>query len=256
MKKDYGLNELKIGSLYTSVIPTGQYVGCSCLVIPVASTSKINTTPVEIFSNKELTDLIDYDFMHCTHILFESRDDITRHSEMVWSFVKYYHKKGQKDCVFHIITDGTKWEPKFLYELDNIIINIKAPSTKDETPTEFIAWCVEDPYLVDRVEFRIIVAKIAQDITFARTEIPKLATFRRPITIQPVYWNEAEIKENMEIAQIHKNDTVYQKEVILPTGWRSYNQFAQEFAGMLRYPQARILPDLQRLYQISKFDKR
>ena len=208
-RKDYGLSKLTIGQYpELGLIPDGIYAGSPCIIIKCGD-------EVEI-TNEKLRDVINSEFPLTHHILFTDEDPMLFANEL-WSFVKYYKKTSDKDRKFHIFTSGHKYIVKFLYEIDNIIIDVKTPSSTMETPSEFISWSAEDPYLKKKVEYVFIVNCDKEDINFTRYEGVKIGTYRRPITIRQ------------------------------GTGWKSYEHFCDEFIPTSRYPYVRIITDFNNL---------
>lgn len=246
-KKDYGLNELTIGDYpINTVIPYGRHAGANCLEIRCGK--KIKTT------NRKLVDLIYEEFPVVTHIIFTGMDDPTNYSEQLWSFVKYC-KKEEKKRIYHLHTNGGYYIPKFLYELNDILINISVPSSKRETPPEFIGWCCEDRALTDKVQFVFRSKCDAKDTTFIRNEIPKFETFKKQITIVPSYWNYKDVKRELEIADMLKTTQAFEEKFGQPSGWRSYLAFMDEFLNTIRHPDVRFQPDLQRVFGLTKLDE-
>jgi hypothetical protein len=224
--KDFGLNELEIVAYpEQTIVATGNHIGCPMLQIKMGKGIKL--------TNKQLYDYIGDQFPMIDRCLFTAVDDPMFHADEIWSFVKYcnsfYKGLGYRKRWWGIVTPGTKFKANVLYELDDILIDVFPPSSGKETPPEFISWCYEDPDIKDKVQFRMVLASSAPDITFARTQIPHLGTFRTNITLQPVYWN--------------KNGTI---------GWKSYAHFVREFLGLIRYPYVRLLPDLVRILGMKK----
>ena len=212
-KIDYGINRLTIGCYpEIGIIEDGIYAGTPAIIIRCGD--EVETT------NAKLLHILNSEFPLTYHILFTDEDP-TLFSNELWSFVKYYKKNSDKDRFFHIFTSGHKYVPKFLYEVDSIIIDVKTPSSKMETPTEFISWCLEDRYLKNKTECVFIVLANPDDINFARYEGTKIGTYRRPITVRQ------------------------------GEGWESYIQFCDEFVPTSRYPYLRVLPDFKRLQIVN-----
>lgn len=247
-RKDYGENYLTITDYPKStLIATGKHVGCPVLHIKMGGKIKL--------SNKQLMDYIFTEFPAIDMVLFSSEEDVTMYAEEIWSFIKYcksfYRESSYRKRWWGIVTSGKRYVEKLLYEVDDVLIDILTPSSKKETPPEFISWCNEDPNIKDKVQFRIVVSADAKEITFARKEVPKLGTLRCPITLQPLYWNKGERKKEFEMAQTVQNTSVFEKGITQPTGWKSYSQFVDEFIDTVRYPYIRILPDLVRILNIK-----
>jgi hypothetical protein len=248
-KKDYGLNELEIVAYPDpSIISTGRHVGSPVLPIKMGKGIKL--------TNKQLWDYITDQHPHIDMCLFTSDEDPMIYSKEIWSFVKYcnsfYRGKSYRERWWGIVTPGTVFDSKVLWEIDDILIDVLPPSSGSETPPEFISWCYEDNNIKDKVQFRISLASNAPDITFARTQIPLLGTFRSCITLQPIYWNKKQLNTEFEKANTLQNTSVFEYDVTQPIGWKSYAHFVSEFLGLIRYPYVRILPDLVRILGIKK----
>ena len=198
-------------------------------------------------TNKQLTDYLDTECAN-TPRLWITGGEPTEHSYEAMSFIKYYKKYGKYARIFHMITAGKKFDVRLLYELDYITIDIKPPSSKAETPNEFISWCMEDQQLKEKVEFKMVVDRTSDDITFARNMIYQLAQFHRDITIQPLYWSESEARNMGEIGQTVKNLKGYEAQFAQPSSWKSYAEFAEEFMDTVKYENVRILPQLHKIY--------
>jgi hypothetical protein len=248
MKRDYGLNEIEIVEYpEPSVISTGQYVGSPVLPIKIGKGIKL--------TNKQLLDYLEDQFPYIDSCLFTSDTDVMEKAMSIWSFIKYaksFKKRKYRERWWGLVTPGSKFDSKLLWEVDDILIDMLPPSSERETPPEFISWCYEDPNIRDKVQFRMSLASNAPDITFARTQIPLLGTFRSCITIQPIYWNKEELKKNYKLANDLQNTSVFEYDVTQPIGWKSYAHFVSEFLGFIRYPYVRILPDLVRILGIKK----
>ena len=151
-----------------------------------------------------------------------------------------------------MITSGAKFNVKLLYELDYITIDIKPPSSHAETPTEFISWCMEDQQLREKVEFKMVVDNTSDDINFARMQIQQLRHFKRDITIQPLYWSEAEARaDKREVEKMGGGpDAQYwhAQSFMNPKTWKSYAEFAEEFMDTISYENLRVLPQLHKIY--------
>jgi len=209
--KDYGLNEITIGEQpKLCVFPTGNFAGTPCIEIGCGNGIKM--------TNKELRDHLNTEFplISRVHLTVE---DPTLFSEELWSFIKYDHKTNDKQRLYHITTTGHKYIPKFLYELDDILIDILPPSKLSETPPEFISWCNENQNLKNRLQFVFEVDCNPEDISFARYELVKLGTWKHNITI------------------------------LMGKGWKSYADFADQFVGTIMYPGLKVLPNIQTLLQ-------
>lgn len=210
---DYGKNKLTIGDEpAVSVITEGAYLGSPCIRIPMGVNKE--------YTNRLLADKLDRMFPLTPRVLF-TYEDPTVFSEELFSFIKYHKKTSEKPMQWFINTTGLKFIPKFLYELDNILIDVRCPSSGLTTPPEFISWCVEDPFLKDKIEFRFCPTPNTSDINYTASEIMKLSTFKRPITVQP------------------------------NKGWESYVRFVAMFCNTIRSPYVRILPDLHIEYKFS-----
>ena len=231
-----------------TLMTTGSKVGCPILQIKMGDKIKL--------TNKQLFDYIETEYSLIDMVVFTDDDDPTDYADEIWSFIKYsksIHKNtAYRDRWWGMVTHGKRYVEKLLYELDDILIDVLTPSSGSETPPEFISWCNEDPNIKNKVQFRITIGANAQDISFARMEVPKLGTLRCPITLQPLYWNKKEINKEMEIAQTLQNTSSFEKNYTQPTGWKSYSHFVDEFIDTVRYPYIRILPDLVKVLNIKK----
>ena len=214
--KDYGENKLTIKRYpEVSVFPCGDYVGMPCIEIETG-------TELEL-TNKKLHDYLNTEFPLTPHVhLVSDLKDPTLFADELWSFIKYYKRNSDKKRVWHITTTGERYRVKFLYELDDILINIQTPSF-GETPPEFISWCCEDRFITDKVQFFFKVFPKAEDITYARTELVNLESlFNKNTTIQPI------------------------------GDWRSYLEFTIEFMATMRYPNVRLLPNMQTVLGVER----
>ena len=209
VRKDYGKNKLTIGE-YPSlgIITEGSFTGTPCINLHCGNKLE--------YTNKQLLDIINEEFPQTRHFLLCGKEP-TLFSNDMWSFIKYYKNKTDRSRKFHMITKGEKYIPKFLYELDNIIINIQSPSTGMETPPEFISWCNEDKYLKNKTECFFIVNANLDDINFARYEGTKIGTYSNPITIRQ------------------------------GSGWDSHNEFIENFIISNRYPNVRLMPNYEEI---------
>ncbi len=206
---DYGKNELQLGNYpILGIIRNGVHVGRPCVELRCGSGY--------MMTNKELMTKINDEFPLTNTILF-CGDDPTLFSNELWSFIKYYKKNSEKQRRFQMMTDGYKYIPKFLYELNYISINVKTPSSGLETAPEFISWCHEDRELVKKTEVFFVVNATPEDISFARYETVKIGTYKRPITLK-------------------QGD-----------GWKNFEEFAEQFIPTMKYP-IRILPDTGRIH--------
>jgi len=224
-RKDYGLNKLVITDYPTqSITATGDKVGTPVVQIKLGKGISL--------TNKQLFDYLESEFPMTDSVIFTSKEDPMKYGEEIWSFIKYcnsfYKGNGYRKRWWGIVTPGTKYLAKVLYELDNILVDILPPSSNDETPPEFVSWCHEDIYIKDKIEFRIKVTSHAKDITFARTQCPLLGSTRRPITIQ----------------QTNKDQY----------SWKTYGHFVNEFLGTIRYPYIRLLPDMREIIKVKNID--
>jgi len=261
--KDYGLNELYLFEYpYTTINGEGRHIGKPAVFVRFQGCTvgcvwcdAMGTWPTKKgqkyagikITNKDLTSYIDTECPRTPRIWITGGEP-TEHSYECWSFIKYMKKYGEKERIFHMITAGKKFDVKLLYELDQITIDIKPPSSKADTPNEFISWCMEDRQLREKVEFKMVVAATAEDITFARNTIFRLQHFHRDITIQPLYWSEAEVRKEENIGQQVKDLSGYLDNFTKPIGWESYAQFAEEFMDSERYENVRVLPQLHKIY--------
>ena len=213
--KDYGQNKLTIKEYpELSIFPSGDHVGIPCIEIKMG-------TEIEL-TNEKLCDYLNADPL-IPHVSFiGDTKDPTLFSEELWSFIKYYKKNSEKKRIWHLTTTGERYIPKFLYELDDILIHIQTPSW-GETPPEFIEWCCEDRFITSKVQFMFKVFPKAEDISYVRTETGTLQKlFNKNITIQPV------------------------------GDWKSYSEFAYEFISTTRYPNIRLMPNMQTVLGVEK----
>ncbi len=215
-KIDYGKNKLTIREYpEVRVFPNGDYVGMPCIEIEMG-------TEIEL-TNEKLRDYINVEFPLTPHVSFVSDvKDPTLFSNELWSFIKYYNKNSNKRPMWHLTTTGERYIAKFLYELDDILIDIQTPSY-GETPPEFISWCCEDKFITSKVQFLFKVFPKAVDITYARTELVNLESL------------------------FNKNTTIQ-----LVGDWRSYREFMVEFMATMRYPNVRLLPNMQTVLGVGK----
>ncbi len=193
-------------------------------------------------TNKELCEYLDENFPLTKRIMITGGEP-TEHSYEAMSLIKYLKKHSPYKRIFHLITSGAVFDVKLLYELDFITIDVKPPSSGAHTPEEFISWCMEDQQLRQKVDFKMVVAKTAEDITFARTTIARLQQFKKDITIQPVYWSESEVRQNKAKLPMYEYKTQFQN----PIAW-DYGEFAEEFMDSLGYENVRILLQLHKVY--------
>jgi len=190
-------------------------------------------------TNKDLTNYIDAKFP-ITPRVWITGGEPTEHSYEAMSFIKYMKKHSQHKRIYHLITAGKRFDIKFLYELDHITIDIKPPSSQAHTPEEFISWCMENPILKEKVDFKMVVSCDEKDITFARNTIHRLQQFGRDITIQPLYWSEAEARTN-------KSLPLFEKKFSNPVNWPSYGEFCEEFMDTVKYENVRVLPQWHKI---------
>lgn len=245
---NYGEKKLTIGDYpRPNIVPNGTHAGTPCLEL-------LTGKDIEL-TNTSLRDYIEKEYPLTKRVFIQGDEDPTLFSEELWSYIKYHNDTSERQRIFHILTSGRKYIPKFLYQLDHITIEVKVPSTGEETPPEFICWCAEDKDLIHKIEFQFTVPFNITDINYVIGEIPKLGTFKRPITIIPGYWSKSETKRQFEICD--KNDTLqaFEEQQAQPEGWRSYLHFAESFMDTLRYPKVRLQADLQRVFGLKRFDR-
>jgi len=202
-------------------------------------------------TNKEVCDYIDQHFPATVRVWITGGEP-TEHGYEAYSLVKYIKKNSITRRIFHLITAGKKYDEKMLYEFDKITIDIKPPSSGATTPEEFISWSMENPVLKGKVDFKMVVAPTAEDITFARNNIHRLQQFGRDITVQPLYWSEAEARTNKDLYSKENKLKMFEERFATPKGWDSYAQFAEEFLGTVKYPNVRVLPQLHKIYWPGK----
>ncbi|MGH7901440.1 MAG: hypothetical protein ACRENZ_06855 [Thermodesulfobacteriota bacterium] len=246
-KRDYGTNKLSIEDYpQLNIIPFGTHVGTPCLELLTGD--KINLT------NQAMMDYIDADFPLTHRVLLRGKEDPTIQSEELYSYIKYHDDNSNKQRIWQMITNGNRYITRLLYQVNHITINVQTPSSGKETAPEFISWCAEDRNIKDKIEFVFVTSCNAEDISFVRYEIPKLATYKRPITIIPSYWNEEQTKTQFEICDKHMCLNAFEELQAQPSGWRSYLQFAETFMDTLRYRKVRLHPDLQRIFGLKQFE--
>lgn len=262
-KRDYGTNELYLFEWpYVTVNGEGQHIGKPSIFVRFQGCTvgcvwcdAMGTWPTKrgdmrygiCVNNKELTDYLDEKFP-LTPRIWITGGEPTEHAYEAYSFVKYCKKNSEHNRIFHLITSGKKFDIKLLWEVDYITIDIKPPSSKAKTPEEFISWCMEDTGLRNKVDFKMVVDRTAEDITFAKYTINQLKQYGRDITIQPLYWSEAEAKKQEDIGQTVQNLFMFEKQFAEPATWKSYAEFAEEFMDVINYENVRILPQLHKIY--------
>ena len=213
--RDYGQNKLTIKKYpEVKIFPSGDYVGMPCIEIEAG-------TEMEL-TNQQLRDYLNTEFPLTPHVHFVGvLKDPTLFSDELWSFIKYYNRNSDKKVMWHLTTTGERYVVKFLYELHDILINIQTPSF-GETKPEFISWCCEDKFITSNVQFLFKVFPKVEDITFARTELVNLESlFNKNTTIQPI------------------------------GKWESYYEFVYEFMATMRYPNVRLLPNMQKVLGVE-----
>ena len=214
--KDYGQNKLTLKEYpEVTIFPSGDHTGIPCIEIKTG-------TELEL-TNEKLRDYLNAEFPLTPYISFVGgTKDPTLFSEELWSFIKYYKRNSEKRRVWHLTTTGERYIPKFLYELNDILIHIQTPSW-GETPPEFISWCCEDRFITSKVQFMFKVFPKAEDISYVRTETVSLETlFKKNITVQPI------------------------------GDWKSYSEFTYEFISTTRYPNIRLMPNMQKVLGVEK----
>lgn len=254
--KDYGQNELYLFEWpYATINGEGTHIGKPCVFIRFQGCTvgckwcdAMGTWPEKKgdmkigihTTNKELCDYLD-DKFPLTQRMWITGGEPTEHSYEAMSLIKYLRKHSQHERIYHMITAGKRFDNKLLYELDYITIDIKPPSSGATTPDEFISWCMEDRTIREKVEFKMVVSRDENDINFARMQIQQLAQFKRDITIQPLYWSEAEARQNEKLP-------MFKEQFSQPKNWKSYAEFAEEFMDTVRYENVRVLPQLHKIY--------
>ncbi len=196
---------------------------------------------------EEITEYLDKNFPRIKR-LWITGGEPTEHAQEAFDLIRYYKAKGQFKRIFHMITSGKIYHHRLMRELDQITIDVKPPSSHALTPNDFISFCMEDQEVRKKIEFKMVVSCDAEDITFARNTIDRLKHFKRDITIQPLYWSEAEARKQEDIGQTIQNLKVYQEQFAQPSNWKSYGEFAEEFMDTVDYENVRVLPQLHKIY--------
>lgn len=172
------------------------------------------------------------------------------HKEEIQSFINYCTKYMSEFRLWHLITSGSIYDAKTLELFDHITVDIKPPSAnakKNAATNSFIELAMENMRLQDRIEFKMVVSNHADDITFALNQIDKLSKYGRDITIQPLYWSEAEVRMEESKAQALKSMYTFKQSFQEPKNWASYSDFAEFFMDN-SYENLRILPQLHKIY--------
>lgn len=215
------------------------------------------------FSYKELMNYLDNECPGTQRIWFTGGEP-TLYSKEILQFIRYYKKFGTRKRIWHMITAGSKYYEPLLYELDWITIDIKPPTSKafkgKGTPPEFVSWCMEDKYISPKVEFKMAVAKDTDDINFALQSIKQLSK-KHSVTVQPIYWSEAEVRREKQQQQSIQRDMNFNERFALPMydedtskGWESYKEFADLFLESADYPNVRVLCQLHKIYWPGEMD--
>ena len=190
----------------------------------------------------------------------------TEFSKDILHFIEWFEKRNPNHKkIWHMITAGEEVYVPLLDKLDFITIDLKPPASRafkgDQTiQNEFIGACIENETLRNKIEFKMAVAKTKEDITYALNQIK----FFDPInvTIQPVMWSEAEVKKNKQYAETLKDYSLYLEKFQqpahetgeLPTGWVSYQEFAETFLNSVHTNNCRVLCQLHKIYWPGEMD--
>jgi len=269
MTKDYSENIVYLFEYpYNTTNGEGQHIGKPCVFVRFQGCTvgcqwcdAMGTWPEKrgdlklgiAMSNKEVCTYLDEKFPQVKRIWITGGEP-TEHSYEAMSLVKYIKKNSDHSRIFHLITSGKQFDAKMLYEFDHITIDIKPPSSKANTPEEFISWCMEDPFLKPKVDFKIVVSKNVEDINFARYTIQRLRQFGRDITLQPLYWSEAEAKSNQSLYKSQNKLFMFEERFASPKNWTTYAEFVEEFHDTVTYEHVRLLPQLHKIYWPGKLN--
>jgi len=257
---------------YKTINGEGQHIGNPCVFVRLQGCDvgcvwcdAMSTWPEKqgkeriglTFTFERLKDYLDEKCPDTPRIWFTGGEPTT-YSKDILKFIRYYKKHGAKKRIWHIITAGSKYYAPLLYELDWITIDVKPPTSKafkgKGTPPEFISWCMEDKYISPKVEFKMAIAKNTEDINFALRTITQLAR-KHSVTIQPVYWSEAEVKQEREKQEFVQRDLGFLENFALPMydeakdkGWKSYKEFADVFLEATTSPNVRVLCQMHKIF--------
>ena len=203
----------------------------------------------EAYSNETLTKYLN-DKFPTTERMWITGGEPMEHYDEIYSFITHNAKYNNIPRTWHLITSGSVYNESTLMLFDHITIDIKPPSAKAKNAApnnSFIELCMEHMELQKKVEFKMVVSNTAADIEFAMTQIARLAKYGKDITIQPLYWSEAECREEEIKAQYIKNSKMYQEGFQKPKNWLTYAEFAEFFMDN-PYKNLRVLPQLHKIY--------
>ena len=257
---------------YATINGEGQHIGNPCVFVRLQGCDvgcvwcdAMSTWPEKKgkerlgtkYTFQQLTEYLDKECPETKRIWFTGGEPTT-YSKDILKFIRYYKRNGNTKRIWHMITAGSKYYAPLLYELDWITIDVKPPTSKafkgKGTPPEFISWCLEDKNIAPKVEFKMAVAKHTDDINFALQTVRQLANFAS-VTIQPIYWSEAEVKEEKAKVQFAQRDLNFLERFALPMydesknkGWTSYKEFADTFLEACNHPNVRVLIQLHKVY--------
>lgn len=203
----------------------------------------------EHFTNESLMAYLDKHFKETERIWITGGEPM-EHKDEIYSLISHAAKYNTIPRTWHLITSGSVYDEKTLMLFDHITIDIKPPSAKAKSNAannQFINLCMEHMDLADRIEFKMVVSNHIDDINFAMNMIDKLSKYNRDITIQPLYWSEAEVKEEEKKAQFIQNNKMYEEKFQQPKNWKTYAEFAEFFMDS-NYKNLRVLPQLHKIY--------
>lgn len=228
----------------------GCHVGCNwCDAMGTWPEKRGDKFIGKFHTNETLTKYLNDNFPTTPRIWITGGEPM-EHKDEILSFIKYNEKNSSVFRIWHLITSGSIYDAEVLELFDSITVDIKTPSAKakDNAATNsFIELAMENMRLQDRLEFKMVVSKDDEDIRFAQNWIDKLARYKRDVTIQPLYWSEAEVNIEMSKAQAIQNLNGFKENFQLPKNWKSYAEFAEYFMGN-GYENLRVLPQLHKIY--------
>jgi 7-carboxy-7-deazaguanine synthase len=201
------------------------------------------------YTNETLASYLTQNFEKTPRIWITGGEPM-EHKDEVFSFIEYCARYMHEYRIWHLITSGSIYDAKTLELFDHITVDIKPPSAqarKNAANNSFIELAMENMVLQDKIEFKMVVSNTEEDIQFANNMIDKLSKYNRDITIQPLYWSEAEVKKEFRTAQTIKNTYSFMNQFQQPVNWESYGQFAEHFMDN-PYENLRILPQLHKIY--------
>jgi organic radical activating enzyme len=201
------------------------------------------------YTNESLMDYLDEHFKHTQRIWITGGEPMEHFEEIksLWNYAKDYRPIPR---TWHLITSGSVYDEKTLLCFDHITIDIKPPSAHANTNAannSFIPLCMEHMDISETVEFKMVVNYDEKDIEFAENMIDKLAQYGRDITIQPMYWSEAEVKTELSKAQTIQNTKPFLEGFTQPKTWPSYGEFAERFMNN-GYKNLRVLPQMHKIF--------